>query len=246
MIGIKKPHWRDERRKYKGVFTARIACVFLLASPTLAQEIRCPDWEYLVAKYEGRAALRSVAPSASFDELIGRPTAQPASATVPKTPLAATKQPLSTQATQCTYSVKKGDTLHSIARKSFGEQKRWKDLLRLNASKISNKDILRVGQTLKLPCEGQPLSATAEPKAPPIPVWTAKKGERLTDILKRWSTRAGYELIIETKDDWIIASPVSIEGAFRAAVKELIKGLATSGSNPPVRIFSNNTLKLGS
>ena len=228
------------------VFTARLACVFLLASPTLAQEIRCPDWAYLVAKYEGRAALRSVAPSANFDELIGRPVAQPASATVPKAPLAAAKQPLSTQDTQCTYSVKKGDTLSSIALKILGSQNHWRQILALNTTTLPNPNALRVGQSIKLPCEDQPLSATAEPKAPPVPVWTAKKGERLTNIFKRWSARAGYELIIETKDDWIIASPVSIEGAFRAAIKELIKGLATSGSNPPVRIFSNNTLKLGS
>ncbi len=239
MIGIKEPIWRLGPAKYMAVY------LVLLTTPTLAQEIRCPDWEYLVAKYEGRAALRSVAPSANFDELIGRPAAQPASATVPKTPLAATKQPLSTQATQCTYSVKKGDTLSSIALKNLGSQNRWRQILSLNTSTLPNENSLRVGQSIRLPCEGQPLSATAAPKAAPIPVWTAKKGERLTDILKRWSARAGYQLIIETKDDWIIASPVSIEGAFRPAVKELIKGLATSGSNPPVRIFSNNTLKLG-
>ena len=99
---MKKPHeYVNCCQKPVFVFAALLPCIFLLAPPTFAQEIRCPDWEYLVAKHEGRAALRAAAPSASFDDLIGRAAVKQASATASKTPLAANTRARATQTTQC-------------------------------------------------------------------------------------------------------------------------------------------------
>ena len=47
-----------------------------------------------------------------------------------------------------TYTVKKGDTLWTIAQKQLGNGNKWKDIAKLN--NISNPNKLQVGQVLKL------------------------------------------------------------------------------------------------
>jgi nucleoid-associated protein YgaU len=53
-----------------------------------------------------------------------------------------------TDASGKTYTVQKGDTLYSIARKMYGDPKRWKDIQSANG--LPNENI-KIGQVLKLP-----------------------------------------------------------------------------------------------
>lgn len=48
-----------------------------------------------------------------------------------------------------TYKVVKGDTLSKIAKKTFGDSSRYKEIAKLN--KISNPNSLKVGKVIKLP-----------------------------------------------------------------------------------------------
>lgn len=48
-----------------------------------------------------------------------------------------------------TYTVQKGDTLYSIARKLYGDQKRYKDIVQANGLADPNK--IAAGQVLKIP-----------------------------------------------------------------------------------------------
>jgi nucleoid-associated protein YgaU len=50
-----------------------------------------------------------------------------------------------------TYTVKRGDTLFSIARREYNDQSKWRDIWNANRSQIPNKDKLSVGMTLRLP-----------------------------------------------------------------------------------------------
>lgn len=50
-----------------------------------------------------------------------------------------------------TYVVQKGDTLSSIARKLYGDSKKWKVIWDANKSVIPNKDKLTVGTKLTIP-----------------------------------------------------------------------------------------------
>ena len=51
-----------------------------------------------------------------------------------------------------TYTVQSGDTLYSIARKQFGDSKRWEDIFRLNKDLLKNNPTrLAKGMVLKLP-----------------------------------------------------------------------------------------------
>ncbi len=49
------------------------------------------------------------------------------------------------------YVVKPGDTLAGVARKTLGAEKRWEEILALNAARISDPDALSVGTELRLP-----------------------------------------------------------------------------------------------
>lgn len=49
------------------------------------------------------------------------------------------------------YTVKKGDCLWNIAKKHLGNGSRWKEIYDLNRDKISNPNLIRSGQVLKLP-----------------------------------------------------------------------------------------------
>lgn len=48
-----------------------------------------------------------------------------------------------------TYVVQKGDTLWSIARRTYGDGQRWREIAQVNG--ISDPAKLRVGQTLAMP-----------------------------------------------------------------------------------------------
>ncbi|HOI56832.1 MAG TPA: LysM domain-containing protein, partial [Phycisphaerae bacterium] len=52
-----------------------------------------------------------------------------------------------------TYTVQKGDTLFSLARRFYGNQARWKDIYNANRDTIRDPNTLKVGQVLKLPSQ---------------------------------------------------------------------------------------------
>lgn len=49
------------------------------------------------------------------------------------------------------YTVSKGDSLCAIARKLLGDGGRWKEIYDLNRDKVSNPNLIRVGQVLAIP-----------------------------------------------------------------------------------------------
>ena len=50
-----------------------------------------------------------------------------------------------------THTVAKGDTLYSLARQYYGDQRRWKDIYNANRSTINDPNMIRVGQRLVIP-----------------------------------------------------------------------------------------------
>ena len=50
-----------------------------------------------------------------------------------------------------TYTVVGGDSLSKIAKKFFGNANRWHEIYDANRDQISNPDMIRVGQVLKIP-----------------------------------------------------------------------------------------------
>jgi nucleoid-associated protein YgaU len=49
------------------------------------------------------------------------------------------------------YTVVSGDTLSRIAKKFLGSANRWHEIFDANRDQISNPDMIRVGQVLKIP-----------------------------------------------------------------------------------------------
>ena len=52
---------------------------------------------------------------------------------------------------ETTYTVVSGDSLSKIAKKFFGNANRWHEIFDTNRDQISNPDMIRVGQVLKIP-----------------------------------------------------------------------------------------------
>lgn len=52
-----------------------------------------------------------------------------------------------------TYTVVAGDTLSGIAKKFYGRANRWRVIFEANTDQISNPDLIRVGQVLKIPAD---------------------------------------------------------------------------------------------
>ena len=90
-----------------------------------------------------------------------------------------------------------------------------------------------------------PAPAIVVPSTPPLPVWTAKRGEYLADVLRRWGKVAGYTVIIDSTDAWRLGVPIRLKAGFEDAVDELVSGLAHDGTPPRVRLYPNAVLRLG-
>lgn len=50
-----------------------------------------------------------------------------------------------------THVVAKGDTLYGLARKYYNDQRRWKDIQQANSDRISDPNVIFVGQELVIP-----------------------------------------------------------------------------------------------
>ena len=52
------------------------------------------------------------------------------------------------------YKVVSGDSLSKIAKKFYGHANRWREIFEANRDQISNPDLIKVGQVLKIPAAG--------------------------------------------------------------------------------------------
>jgi nucleoid-associated protein YgaU len=50
-----------------------------------------------------------------------------------------------------TYTVKAGDSLSKIAKALYGDAGRWPEIFEANKDQISDPDVIRVGQELRIP-----------------------------------------------------------------------------------------------
>ena len=88
-------------------------------------------------------------------------------------------------------------------------------------------------------------ASESAPVEPSLPVWSARQGEYLSDILERWGREAGWRVIVDTPDAWQLAVPLRFRASFEDAVGELVRGLAHGGTPPRVRLHPNKVLRLG-
>ena len=70
--------------------------------------------------------------------------AEPATYTLPETELTTTAAPR-------THQVAKGDTLYSLARRYYNNERRWKDIYEANRDRLSSPDSLRIDQVVVIP-----------------------------------------------------------------------------------------------
>ncbi|EEE35259.1 LysM domain protein [Rhodobacteraceae bacterium KLH11] len=244
------------------------------AGPALsAPLIQCPDWRQYVIEKPG-AMLRSSPPKQSFEVAVANGKAVQAKTKSQQSPVqnkrtdpfplpkgfweklkprvkpaAASKSPAAGGATaisaQCRYVVVKGDTLSRIAAKKLGTVKRWKEIAQVNG--LPGSSPLRPGQVLQLPCAtgGKGPVQTPVQTVAPLPVWTARPGEYVSDVVARWGRTAGYKVTRDGVEEWKVIVPIVFQGSFQDALKELIRGFEGSGRPLPISIYANKVVRIG-
>lgn len=55
-----------------------------------------------------------------------------------------------------TYTVVGGDSLSKIAKKFYGNAGKWREIFEANRDRISNPDMIQIGQVLKIPTQETP------------------------------------------------------------------------------------------
>ncbi len=82
-----------------------------------------------------------------------KPGAQAAQAPAPaaKPPAPAAKSPAPATAAPQTYTVKPGDTLSGIAKQLLGDAGAYMEIFNANRDQLSNPDLIKPGQVLKIP-----------------------------------------------------------------------------------------------
>lgn len=93
------------------------------------------------------------------------------------------------------------------------------------------------------PAKGQVVMPNATLEPPLLPgasdVWRAEPGEHLRDVIRRWASRAGVELVWSTEYDFPIQAGVSLNGSFEEAVRDLLSGFVDAKPQPFGRLHDN-------
>ena len=237
--------------------------------------IQCPDWKSFLPKQDPivlrkTPSTKSFEESVSLAIDASEKSAPKAAS---KHPSASSAKPtLPKPAGGCeTYTIRAGDTLERIARRKLGDGQRYRELYEANKDRIKSVRALRDGTVITIPCEAseeqqkatpwwarksettktvskqpvKPETEITERPSKPQPKWTAKKGEYLSDVLKRWGKKAGYTVIVDGPAEWKLGVRFSETGSFEEIIQELVKGFARDGIPPSVRVHSNKVIKVG-
>jgi len=100
------------------------------------------------------AELEAAAPPESAPAATGGPavTATPAAEVeTPVTPPATTARPIGGTPTTTTYTMKRGDTLYSLAKRFYGDGKLWTRIADANPDKVRDVTDIPVGTVLTIP-----------------------------------------------------------------------------------------------
>lgn len=65
----------------------------------------------------------------------------------------ASTAPIVEDTTLQTYTVVKGDTLSKIAKHFYGSANKWRAIFEANTDQLSNPDLIKPGQVLKIPAK---------------------------------------------------------------------------------------------
>lgn len=80
-------------------------------------------------------------------------------------------------------------------------------------------------------------ASTPDPVVPAAPVWQAKKGEKLSEVLANWSTQAGMPARIDVSPSLTLAADFEHTGSFETAVSNVLKPF-NKGKNAPQAHFT--------
>jgi LysM repeat protein len=164
-------------------------------------------------------AVKAAPAVAIVGALVALPQSAHASVRTPATATAATEQAQQAQTTAArhaahsvtsTYTVRSGDTLSSIARHFYGTTSKWNWIFQANRSKISNPNVVMVGEKLTIPNHAPVATAySAKHAKKPPTVLTAKAG-KLSGNLSCHGLEALWEAAGGSKGEAFIAAEIAM------------------------------------
>ena len=77
-----------------------------------------------------------------------------------------------------------------------------------------------------------------------IPVWLARGGSLLDEVIADWTLEAGYRLIIKDRWSWKLDYDYQYSGELKEAITDLMSGYAHSLPTPIVTFYNNDVVVL--
>jgi len=137
------------------------------------------------------------------------------------------------------YTVKKGESYYTIAKKQLGSSSRWREIERLNNIPAEE---LRAGQVIKLPPKADATATPGVPGAPGGKTHVVAKGETLGDISKLYfGTTTKWKQIVEANAG---VRPENLKVGQSLAIPDLPAAAAPVGVAAPIG-GSTYTVKSG-
>lgn len=72
--------------------------------------------------------------------------------------------------------------------------------------------------------------APIAPRAPVVPTWTLSSGELIGKQLVGWGNRAGWHVVWNAGQDWVVASSTHFTGDFKKAASQVLEFMAAQGA----------------
>ena len=74
----------------------------------------------------------------------------------------------------------------------------------------------------------------------PIPLWTLEANQSISAGLKTWAQAAGWAVVWDLPQDWLVPNTTHFQGDFRAAATQVIQALAANGANVRATVYQGN------
>ena len=159
------------KTKYLLVFSGMISLLIAGCGPDLARTNYGPEeqqWkDYIQKSYntwqppptpapysentvsQTAASTIDIVPPAATSDIVVTDTVT----VTPSTPAPVISSPAAAIPAESTYTVKKGDTLWSIAQKIYGEGSKWTDIKEANKAMLGTSNSLKAGMVLQIPAK---------------------------------------------------------------------------------------------
>lgn len=138
------------------------------------------------------------------------------------------------------YTVRKGDSLSSIAKEFLGSSNKYNDIFEINKSSMRNPNDLRIGMTLKIPNDGKTHNinnSDLDIKLPDNQQYkevTVKRGQSLSELALKYLGNSDKYMTIFSANKDVLSSPDNVKPGMKLRIPvEATTTNTTNNTNRP-------------